>query len=147
MDSEGRTMTSWLTGKLLVIGKHICLPQPNLCPSTNPSFSLCDLAVLATSVATHATEIFAPDSCFWLDPFPGYVVDSQDLKHLTHVNVDECKKACEEEKTFNCFSFDYRESTDECWLQRVDRFSIRIRSSAPFTYYERSCRGQSCGHP
>ena len=82
------------------------------------------------------------DTCHWLEVIEGRVVSGNDRVNLKNMDVAACKKACEEQETYKCMSFDYRPGTSECWLQTVDRFSARLTTSSTFNYYERDCRGQ-----
>ena len=81
-------------------------------------------------------------NCRWLEPVEGKSISGLNKKTLNNMDVDDCKKACEDTDTYKCMSFDYRTTTRTCWLQAVDRFSARLSTYTTYQYYERSCQGQ-----
>ena len=77
-----------------------------------------------------------------MGPIKGHYVPSQDSKTLTGIEIDDCKKACEDQTTFKCISFDYYVAVKYCYLQAVDRHSAILTAHAAFDYYERRCDGR-----
>ena len=91
----------------------------------------------AENTATNPT----PDGCQWADSVENFCISGQDKKQLSNVDIDACKKACEDETGFNCYSIDYKASTKDCWLQSKDRYSTKLSACNTYTYHERNCRG------
>lgn len=69
-----------------------------------------------------------------------------DDKKLTGVTPDQCKKACEEEVTFHCMSFDYNYASSFCFLSRSSRYESILSPLVNYDYYERVCYGEQSVH-
>lgn len=72
----------------------------------------------------------------WMDVLKSYYISGLDKKTLNNFNVDDCKKACENEKGFKCKSFDYLPAYKRCYLQEANRRSSVLKASASYYYYE-----------
>ena len=73
----------------------------------------------------------------------GYVLSGHDNKILSNVkDAEQCKVACEEEKSFFCRSFDYYPAGSKCYLSITDRHVAAIAANVNFKYYERDCEGE-----
>lgn len=60
-------------------------------------------------------------SVVWEGPYKGMAIAGNDLISLSVASLDECKKACLQQTTFHCRSFDYYRPSDICYLQAVTR--------------------------
>lgn len=60
-------------------------------------------------------------------------------KHLTNVTPEDCKRACDAEKTFDCASFDYYKDSLKCDLSRVAAIDVgglkRDYIGNPYNHY------------
>ncbi|ELT94232.1 hypothetical protein CAPTEDRAFT_214176, partial [Capitella teleta] len=81
-----------------------------------------------------------PDHCVWEAEMSGVLVSGNDLLTLTSKTVDECKKACEDESTFHCQSFDYHTATSKCFLSVASRYTTALVVHTSYSYYERNCQ-------
>ena len=72
----------------------------------------------------------------------GREIRGYDKLRLKDVSVAECKTACDDEDDFQCVSFEYKEDTEACDLQDVDRTTNVLVSHRRRDYYERSCEGR-----
>lgn len=66
-----------------------------------------------------------------------------DHKRLNDVTPEQCKKACEEEVTFHCMSFDYNYANRFCLMSLNSRYDSKISTEVNYEYYERVCYGKS----
>ena len=92
----------------------------------------------------YVTRFYAdpyPDKCVWQGPIKDRYISSYDHKTVTDVTEAECKKACEDEETFYCESFDYYTSVRKCYLSRTTRYDVALSSSTSYAYYEYNCQG------
>ena len=62
---------------------------------------------------------------------------------LNEISIDDCKKQVEEDTDVMYMSFEYHKTLRRCYLQLVDRHTVRLTvTDANYVYYERNCRGQ-----
>ena len=73
----------------------------------------------------------------------GKAIAGQDKRAIASTTEELCKKACEDEDSFDCRSVDFYVSTGKCYLQEADRHSARLGSYANYIYMERDCSGRS----
>ena len=83
-----------------------------------------------------------PEECKWEVPMQERALPGLNKKTLSAKTVDECKKECEEEETFNCVSFDYNRASRFCYLQMNNRYDAAVGVSRGYDYYERNCHGK-----
>ena len=94
------------------------------------------------SVTFCISEVKPEPTCTWLEAEKGLVLAGHDKRVLYNMNRETCKAACEEEKLFYCISADLNVGAGICYLQAVDRRTIKLASNAAFEYFERDCSGE-----
>ena len=106
------------------------------------------LLVICNSVCIYYRVSPAPDKddevekdCVWLGPIENFYISGNDAKTLYTISLEDCKKACEDETSFDCISFDYYVSVKYCYLSKIDRHDVTLSSSTAYHYYERRCEG------
>ena len=82
-------------------------------------------------------------NCKWIGPIQNSYLHGNDLKTLTNVLAPDCMKACEQEASFKCVSFDYIYSQRKCMLSNVDRSKAKLTIAANYQFYERDCSRKS----
>ena len=82
------------------------------------------------------------DECTWLDPIDGKRNSGNEKVTLTDISIDDCKKHVDDDKDTMYMSFEYHKTTNKCYLQLVDRHTVRLTvTDANYVYYERDCDG------
>lgn len=76
-------------------------------------------------------------NCNWLNPMVGKYISGNDKVTMTGMDLEGCKKACEDATSFLCRSFDMTGTT--CYLGSANRGTASLTSHASYTYYERDC--------
>ena len=71
----------------------------------------------------------------------GQCISGHDKKVLARVDLEDCQKACVDEKSFQCMSIDYNTNNRYCYMQEVDRSKVALRVCSGFKYIERDCDG------
>ena len=79
------------------------------------------------------------DECVWVGPVNAAYLSGYDKKAIRDVTAGDCMKACEQEVTFTCVSFDYIYNSRMCYLSDRDRTQSKLSASASYQYYERNC--------
>ena len=70
---------------------------------------------------------------------PNLYLPGNDVLRLRGVYPDECARACVEETSFNCLSFDYNKPTRECDMSdTTGTENGELYSDPVFDYYEKS---------
>ena len=63
---------------------------------------------------------------------------SNNHKTLHGLSAEACARACEQESSFSCRSFDYNSAAKKCILSKAYRETVSIISSKEYDYYELS---------
>ena len=72
----------------------------------------------------------------------GLYLSGNDKKTQAGINdPEECKKICEEAKSFFCRSFDYNVNSRYCYFQVADRHTHMLATGNGWKYFERDCEG------
>lgn len=84
-----------------------------------------------------------PEDCKWAPVIHRAYISGYDSKTLYTSDINECKKACEDERDFHCVSFDFYCASERCYLSPVNRYeNIKLSTHTDYDYYERDCYGK-----
>ena len=78
-----------------------------------------------------------------MDKVENYYVGGAIKRTIGSTTIEECKKACEEDTTFQCTSVNFYKAAKTCYLKDTDRYTTRLTASTLYDYYERNCRGRT----